>query len=128
MLPELKKNADGWWHRLLAVLLLALLTAAMASDAHAKAEPLEPDEDVLFLPSTARQLENGRIEVDLQAWIHERDRHKVLDAGLARYLGIELSSMSPAEQHRPGTGKQSQRGRFRYRGGSQGVVAEDVGR
>src|SRR6185503_19722752 len=47
--------------------------------------------------STARLLENGRIEVELRAWIHERDRHKLLDAGLARYLGIELSTMSSAE-------------------------------
>ena len=86
--------------RLLAALSLALLTAAAVSDAHAKAEPLEPDEDVLFLPSTARQLEDGRIEVDLQAWIHEKDRHKVLDAGLARYLGLKLSTMSPAARLR----------------------------
>ena len=86
--------------RLLAALSLALLTAAAVSDAHAKAEPLEPDEDVLFLPTTARQLEDGRIEVDLQAWIHEKDRHKILDAGLARYLGLKLSTMSPAARLR----------------------------
>jgi len=86
--------------RLLAALLLALLTAATVSDAHAKAEPLDPDEGVLFLPSTARQLEDGRIEVDLQAWIHEMDRHKILDAGLARYLGLKLSTMSPAARLR----------------------------
>src|SRR4026208_1831538 len=75
--------------------LPALLPAATVSDAHAKAEPLDPDEDVLFLPSTARELEDGRIEVDLQAWIHEPDRQKILDAGLARYLGLELRNMSP---------------------------------
>ena len=91
---------DRWRRRLLAALLLALLTAATVSDAHAKAEPLDPDEDVLFLPSTARQLEDGRIEVDLQAWIHEKDRHKILDAGLTRYLGLELSTMSPAARLR----------------------------
>ena len=89
---------DRWRSRVLAALLLALLTAAPVSDAHAKAEPLDPDEDVLFLPSTARQLEDGRIEVDLQAWIHEKDRQEILDAGLARYLGLELSTMSPAER------------------------------
>jgi len=55
---------------------------------------------VLFLPSTARQLEDGRIEVDLQAWIHEKDRHKILDAGLARYLGLKLSTLSPAARLR----------------------------
>ena len=87
--------------RLLAALPLALLGLLAAPPrAHAKAEPLEPDEDVLFLPGTARVLEEGRIEVDLQAWIHEKDRHDILDAGLARYLGLELSSMSPAARLR----------------------------
>jgi len=88
-----------WRRRLLAALLLALLTAATVSDADAKAEPLDPDESVLFLPSTARQ-QDGRIEVDLQAWIHEKDRHKILDAGLARYLGLKLSTLSPAARLR----------------------------
>ena len=91
---------DRWRSRLLAALLLALLTAATVSDVQAKAEPLDPDERVLFLPSTARQLEDGRIEVNLQAWIHEMERHKILDAGLTRYLGLTLSSMSPAERLR----------------------------
>jgi hypothetical protein len=77
-----------------------LFTAASLSDAHAKAEPLDPDEDVLFLPSTARQLADGRIEVDLQAWIHEKDRQEVLDDGIARYLGLELSTMPPATRRR----------------------------
>ena len=77
-----------------------MLASAAVSDAHAKAEPLEPDEDVLFLPTTARQLEDGRIEVDLHAWIHEKDRHKILDAGLARYLGLRLNTMSPAARLR----------------------------
>ena len=85
---------------LLAALPLALLVLAAPPRAHAKAEPLEPDEDVLFVPSTARVLEDGRIEVDLQAWIHEKDRQKILDAGLARYLGLNLSSMSPSARLR----------------------------
>ncbi|WP_254790018.1 App1 family protein [Variovorax sp. OV329] len=71
-----------------------------AAPAHAKAEPLEPDEDVLFLPSTARELDNGQIEIDLQAWIHEKNRFKVLDMGLARYLGLKLRNMSPAARLR----------------------------
>src|SRR5207344_2277863 len=86
--------------RLLTTLSLALLIATAVSDAHGKAEPLEPDEDVLFLPTTARQLENGRIEVDLQAWIHEKDRNKLLDTALASYLGLDLSTMSPVDRLR----------------------------
>jgi hypothetical protein len=85
---------------LLAALPLALLVLAAPPRAHAKAEPLERDEDVLFLPGTARVLEDGRIEVDLQAWIHEKDRQKILDTALAHYLGLKLSSMSPAARLR----------------------------
>jgi len=97
---EPRAGSDRWRRRLLAALSLALLTATDVSDAHAKAEPLDPDEDVLFLPNTARQLEDGRIEVDLQAWIHEKDRQKILDTGLARYLGLNLNTMSPAARLR----------------------------
>ena len=88
--------------RLRRGLLTALPLAALlpGRDAHAKAEPLDPDEDVLFLPSTARELGGGQIEVDLQAWIHEKDRHRILDAGLARDLGLNLSQMSPAARLR----------------------------
>ncbi|MBS0450247.1 MAG: App1 family protein [Proteobacteria bacterium] len=81
--------------------LAALLASATTStNVLAKAEPLEPDEDVLFMPSTARDLGNGQIEVDVQIWIHEKNRYKVLDAGLARYLGLKLGSMSPAARLR----------------------------
>jgi len=93
---ELRAAPDRRWRRLLAAFSLALLIAGAVSDAHAKAEPLDPDEDVLFLPATARELDDGRIELDLHAWIHEKDRQQILDVGLARYLGLELSTMSPA--------------------------------
>ena len=48
--------------RLRAALPLALL-AATVSDAHAEAEP--PDEDVLFVPATARELED---DLDPEPW------------------------------------------------------------
>ena len=89
---------DRQRRRLLTALPLAAFWAG--NDAHAKAEPLDPDEDVLFLPSTARELGDGNIEVDLQAWIHEKDRHRLLDAGLARYLGLRLDKMTPAARLR----------------------------
>jgi hypothetical protein len=85
--------------RLLLALSLALLSVFVAqSRTHAKAEPLDPDEDVLFLPSTARALGDGRIEVDLQAWIHEKDRQDILDVALARYLGLDLRGMSSSSR------------------------------
>ena len=92
---------DRHRRQLLATLpLTALLASAASTEVHAKAEPLESDEDVLFLPSTARELGNGQIEVDVQIWIHEKNRFKVLDMGLARYLGLKLNTMSPAARLR----------------------------
>lgn len=100
-LPEYAAQVDRHRRQLLAALpLTALLASTFSADAHAKAEPLEPDEDVLFLPSTARELDNGQIEIDVQIWIHEKNRFKVLDMGLARYLGLKQSSMSPAARLR----------------------------
>ncbi|HYP69964.1 MAG TPA: phosphatase domain-containing protein [Variovorax sp.] len=94
-------RVDHRRRQLLATLpLTALLASVAPTQAHAKAEPLEPDEDVLFLPSTARDLGNGQVEVDVQIWIHEKNRYKVLDAGLARYLGLKLRNMSPAARLR----------------------------
>ena len=88
---------DARRRRLLAAALLGTLPL---TEVHAKAEPIEPDEDALFLASTARDLGNGQVEIDLQAWIHEKNRYKILDAGLARYLGLKLNSMTPAARLR----------------------------
>jgi hypothetical protein len=93
-------QVDRHRRQLLALPLTALLASVATTEVQAKAEPLEPDEDLLFLPSTARDLGNGQIEVDLQVWIHEKNRFKVLDMGLARYLGLKLSAMSPAARLR----------------------------
>ena len=99
--PDRGTPKDATRRRLLAAAPATALLAALPFDvAHAKAEALAPDEDVLFLPGTARELANGQIEVDLQAWIHEKNRFKVLDMGLARYLGLRLRDMSPAARLR----------------------------
>ncbi|KIQ33721.1 hypothetical protein RT97_10080 [Variovorax paradoxus] len=64
------------------------------------AEPLEPDEEALFMPGTARPTADGRIEVDIHAWIFERERRWGLDAALARYLGLNLKKLSPTARLR----------------------------
>lgn len=64
------------------------------------AEPLEADERVLFLPSTARWLEDGRVEAEVHAWVYEPDHLRGLNTAFARYLGLRLSKMSPAAQLR----------------------------
>jgi hypothetical protein len=78
----------------------ALLAGLAPLQALQAAEPLEPDEEALFIPGTARPTDDGRIEVDIHAWIFERERRWGLDAALARYLGLSLKKLSPAARLR----------------------------
>lgn len=64
------------------------------------AEPMEPDEEALFMNGTARPTEDGRLEVDIHAWVYERERRWGLNAAFARYLGLNLKKLSPAAQLR----------------------------
>lgn len=64
------------------------------------AERLEPDEEALFLPGTARPTPDGRLEVDIHAWVYERERRFGLNAVFARYLGLDLKKLSPAARLR----------------------------
>jgi hypothetical protein len=64
------------------------------------AEPLEPDEEALFMPGTARPTPDGRLEVDVHAWVYERERRWGLNAVFARYLGLDLAKLSPAARLR----------------------------
>jgi hypothetical protein len=90
--PQLKRRS---------VVMGAALFAGLAPlQALQAAEPLEPDEEALFMPGTARPTANGRIEVDIHAWIFERERRWGLNAALARYLGLSLKTLSPAARLR----------------------------
>lgn len=64
------------------------------------AEPLEPDEEALFMTGTARPTADGRLEVDIHAWIFERENRWGLNAAFARYLGLSLKKLSPAARLR----------------------------
>ena len=64
------------------------------------AGPLESDEEALFMPGTARPTADGRIEVDVHAWVFEREHRWGLDAALARYLGMNLKKLTPAARLR----------------------------
>ncbi|MDM0113472.1 App1 family protein [Variovorax sp. J22R133] len=91
----------GLRRRELVAFPLASLAALLpAANAQARPEPLEADEDILFLPGVARPLEDGLIDVDVHAWVYEKDRHWILDAGLARYMGVELGKLNPASRVR----------------------------
>lgn len=79
----------------LAAGLLAPLRTALAAP-----EPLEPDEEALFMTGTARPTADGRLEVDIHAWIFEREHRFGLNTALARYLGLSLKKLSPAARLR----------------------------
>lgn len=79
----------------------AVLVAGLAPlRALSAAEPLEPDEEALFMNGTARPTADGRLEVDIHAWIFEREHRWGLDTALARYLGLSLRKLSPAARLR----------------------------
>jgi len=78
----------------------ALLAGLAPLQALRAAEPLEPDEEALFMNGTARPTADGRLEVDIHAWIFEREHRWGLDAALARYLGLNLRKLSPAARLR----------------------------
>jgi hypothetical protein len=64
------------------------------------AQRLEPDEEALFMPGTARPTDDGRFEVDIHAWVYEPERRWGLNAAFARYLGLSLNKLSPAARLR----------------------------
>jgi hypothetical protein len=90
--PQLKRRS--------VVMGAALLAGLAPLQALQAAEPLDPDEEALFMPGTARPTDDGRIEVDIHAWIFERERRWGLDGALARYLGLNLKKLSPAARLR----------------------------
>jgi hypothetical protein len=85
-----------------SVVVGAALLAGLAPlrPALAAPEPLEPDEEALFMTGTARPTEDGRLEVDIHAWIFEREHRWGLNTALARYLGLSLKTLSPAARLR----------------------------
>ncbi len=43
---------------------------------------------------TARPTDDGRLEVDIHAWVYERERRWGLNAAFARYLGLNLKKLA----------------------------------
>lgn len=85
-----------------SVVMGAALLAGLAPlrSAQAAPEPLEPDEEALFMTGTARPTADGRLEVDIHGWIFEREHRWGLNTALARYLGLNLDKLSPAARLR----------------------------
>ncbi|UXM95361.1 DUF2183 domain-containing protein [Bartonella sp. HY329] len=67
----------------------------------ATANPLlKSDEYVMFLPDIAYEQSDGKYVAGVQAWVYEKQRRPGLSQMLALFLGIDLSSLTPAERQR----------------------------
>jgi hypothetical protein len=82
--------------RVARVALLALLSAMMP--AWLCASSLAADEQVMLLPSIARALENGKVEIGIDAWVHEIEERPGLTEAFARYLDLDLDALAPAQR------------------------------
>lgn len=75
------------------VLLASTLSNALG------ASPLKRDEQVLFPTTLARTLADGRIEVTIDAWVHEVESRPGLTSLFARWLKLDLDAMSPDDRN-----------------------------
>lgn len=61
------------------------------------ASALKADEHVIFLPDIAYEVNNGEVEVNVQAWIYEKERRLGMTTALTKYLGIDKSKLTPEQ-------------------------------
>ena len=66
--------------------------------AFANAGVLPQDDQVLFLPGTARVLESGKVEARIDAWVFEREARPGLTRVFAKYLGLDLDAITLAQR------------------------------
>lgn len=81
-------------------LLCLLLTLASALGSVAEARGLHADEEVLFVPSTARLLADGSADVRVEAWVFEFESRPGLTPLLANYLDIDLDTLAESDRER----------------------------
>ncbi|RYF82031.1 MAG: DUF2183 domain-containing protein [Comamonadaceae bacterium] len=77
-----------------------LLAPLMAWPNWARSRALRADEQVLFVPAVARWLDAQRVEVDIHAWVYERERRRGVQALFARYLGLDRATLSAQDRAR----------------------------
>ncbi|HUD40964.1 MAG TPA: App1 family protein [Dokdonella sp.] len=92
---EARGRAAGRLRRVLAGVFAAWVGSGTLS-----ARELAADEQVLFVPGTARALGTDRIELDVHAWIYEREERPRLASAFARYLGFDRAAASAEERER----------------------------
>ncbi len=74
--------------------MLALLATPLI------ASPLKRDEVILFVPSVARDAGEGRIHVPIEAWVHEHEPRRGAMRLFARWLDLDLDTLTSDERER----------------------------
>lgn len=81
-------------------LAVIVLLASLLPDWGLGARELAPDEQVMFVPDTARVLADGSVEARVEAWVYEFEQRPGLNHLFARKLGLDLDALSVADQDR----------------------------
>ena len=81
-------------------MLCGLMTVAGLLAQAADARALADDEQVLFVPDTARVLGDGRVQARVQAWVYEYATRPGLSALLAHHLDLDLDAMAKVDRER----------------------------
>jgi len=72
------------------------LTTGLLASLSAQASAIAPNETLLFIPGIARCLPDGRLDVEVSAWLYEKARRPGLHTAFAKYLGLNLAALTPA--------------------------------
>lgn len=64
------------------------------------AAELARDEQVMFLPSTARMLDDGALQVRIESWVFEYERRPGVSALLAHHLDLDLDQLAAVDRER----------------------------
>jgi len=89
------ERATHFCRALLACTLLSLLSLDPACSS-----ALHADEEVIFVPSTARFLDDGQIEARIEAWVFELEDRPGLNGLFAKHLQLNLETLPIADRQR----------------------------
>ncbi|MDR0717050.1 MAG: DUF2183 domain-containing protein, partial [Azoarcus sp.] len=87
--PRMRMWIRAWLSGLLPSLLLVNPLWA------AERSTLDADESVMFFPAIARAWTDGSVTVDIEAWVFQEERQRVLDFALTSYMGVDLDEQAP---------------------------------
>jgi phosphatidate phosphatase APP1 len=84
---------DGF--RGFCVLLFLLLACPLWTAAQDTQGTLDADESVLFFPTIGWEQGDGMIRVNVEAWVFQEERQRILDFALTSYLDVDSDKLSP---------------------------------